>query len=319
MTVSPASLPKTQLSEEALGLDRYSFLKRAVDLTMALFALVVLMPLMLLIALAIRLDSPGPVFYSQERVGLNRRRGSARTARGSQEPLLSRFGRPFKIYKFRSMVSDAEAGTGAVWATREDPRVTRLGRLLRRTHLDELPQFFNVVRGDMSIVGPRPERPEIVEHLAVLIPHYENRFAVLPGITGLAQVEYTYDHSLQTATRKLEFDLYYIRRRCTLLDLKLMLATLRVVARARGGGAHVPEYETRLMNRANGSVVPSAGIPVASAAVNVANGHLNGHANGNVHVNGNGHVHGNGLTNGNGHVHGEHRPIPDRSHRSQAS
>jgi lipopolysaccharide/colanic/teichoic acid biosynthesis glycosyltransferase len=167
MTVSPASLPKTQLSDEALGLDRYSFLKRAVDLTMALFALVVLMPLMLLIALAIRLDSPGPVFYSQERVGLNRRRGSARTARGSQEPLLSRFGRPFKIYKFRSMVSDAEAGTGAVWATREDPRVTRLGRLLRRTHLDELPQFFNVVRGDMSIVGPRPERPEIVEHLAV--------------------------------------------------------------------------------------------------------------------------------------------------------
>jgi len=318
MTVSPASLPKTQLSQEALGFDQYSLVKRVVDFTMALIALVVLMPLMLLIALAIRLDSPGPIFYSQERVGLNRRRGPGRAPAGSEEPLLSRFGRPFKIYKFRSMVSDAEAGTGAVWATREDPRVTRLGRLLRRTHLDELPQFFNVVRGDMSIVGPRPERPEIVERLAVLIPHYENRFAVLPGITGLAQVEYTYDHSLQTATRKLEFDLYYIRRRSTLLDLKLMLATLRVIARARGGGAHVPEYEARVLSRTNGSATPT-GIPVASAAVNVVNGRLNGHVNGNVHVNGNGHVNGSGLANGNGHVHGEHRPIPDRVHKSQAS
>src|SRR5262249_41269124 len=203
MTLSPASLPKTQLSEEVLGFDQYSFVKRTLDLTMALVALVLLMPLMVLIALAIRLDSPGPIFYIQERVGLNRRRGSARRPAETPESQLSRYGRPFKIYKFRSMVSDAEAGTGAVWATREDPRVTRLGRLLRRTHLDELPQFFNVVRGDMSIVGPRPERPEIVERLVVLVPHYEQRFGVLPGITGLAQVEYTYDHSLQTATRKL--------------------------------------------------------------------------------------------------------------------
>src|SRR5262245_13234451 len=318
MTVSPASLPKTQPSEEALGFDQYSFVKRALDLTAALVALVVLMPLMLLIALAIRLDSAGPIFYTQERVGLNRRRGPARPS-GSQESLLSRFGRPFKIYKFRSMVSDAEAGTGAVWATREDPRVTRLGRLLRRTHLDELPQFFNVVRGDMSIVGPRPERPEIVDRLVVLIPQYEQRFGVLPGITGLAQVEYTYDHSLQTATRKLEFDLYYIRRRSTLLDLKLMLATLRVMVRARGGGAHVPDYEARLVGRANGSVAPPAAIPVTTAAVNAANGRLNGHANGNVHINGNGHVHANGLANGNRPVHGEQSPSPDRVHGSQAS
>jgi hypothetical protein len=257
-------------------------------------------------------------------VGLNRRRGPARNLADPEEPLLSRFGRPFKIYKFRSMVSDAEAGTGAVWATHEDPRVTRLGRLLRRTHLDELPQFFNVVRGDMSIVGPRPERPEIVERLAVLIPQYEQRFAVLPGITGLAQVEYTYDHSLQTATRKLEFDLYYIRHRGTLLDLKLMLATLRVMVRARGGGAHVPEYEARLVSRAGGGVSPSDGLPVPGA-VNVVNGRLNGHVNGNGyvngngHTNGNGHIHGNGVGNGNGHVHGEHRPIPDRVHRSRTS
>jgi lipopolysaccharide/colanic/teichoic acid biosynthesis glycosyltransferase len=313
MTLSP-SLPKTQLSEEALGFDQYSFVKRTLDLTMALTALVVLTPLMVLIALAIRLDSPGPIFYTQERVGLNRRRGSARRPAGTPESPQSRYGRPFKIYKFRSMVSDAEAGTGAVWATREDPRVTRLGRLLRRTHLDELPQFFNVVRGDMSIVGPRPERPEIVERLAVLVPHYEQRFAVLPGITGLAQVEYTYDHSLQTATRKLEFDLYYIRRRGTLLDLKLMLATLRVMVRARGGGAHVPEYEALPLGHANGNA--------AASAVNVVSGRLNGHANGhsgNGHVNGNGHANGNGLVNGNGHVHGEHRTIQDRVQGSQAS
>jgi lipopolysaccharide/colanic/teichoic acid biosynthesis glycosyltransferase len=290
-------------------------MKRCLDVLIAFTALVILLPLMLLIAIAIRLDSAGPIFYSQERVGLNRRRRLAPGSNGRRDPTEARFGRRFMIFKFRSMVFDAERGTGAVWATHGDPRVTRLGRILRRTHLDELPQFFNVLRGDMSIVGPRPERPEIVERLVIMVPGYEQRFDVLPGITGLAQVEYTYDHSLQTAMRKLEFDLYYIRTCGVLFDMKLMAATMRVMVRANGGGAKVPHLAN---GHANG----------------IVNGHLNGHLNGHTasHANGllNGHV--NGHTNGrvNGHPNGtpvqapvvvpangiEH-PAAERIHRSQ--
>ena len=300
MTGSPVyATPSTHATEARF----YPILKRLLDVVFALTALVVLLPVMILIAIAILLDNPGPVLYSQERVGLNRRR-RARPGSGGQ----SRYGRRFMIFKFRSMVFDAERGTGAVWATHGDPRVTRLGSILRRTHLDELPQFFNVLRGDMSIVGPRPERPEIVGRLVTMVPGYEQRFDVLPGITGLAQVEYTYDHSLQTAMRKLEYDLFYIQRRNMLFDVKLMAATLRVMARANGGGARVPHFEGR------------------------ANGHMKGHANG----------HSNGLTNGyaNGHANGianghatgvlapapvgipanngtEQRPMAERMQRSQ--
>jgi lipopolysaccharide/colanic/teichoic acid biosynthesis glycosyltransferase len=154
----------------------------------------------------------------------------------------------FRIYKFRSMVTDAERSTGAVWATSRDPRVTRLGQFLRRTHLDELPQFFNVLRGEMSVVGPRPERPEIVERLAPQIPGYADRVSVLPGITGLAQVAHCYDSSLQTAARKLQYDLYYIRYASLLLDLKIMAATMLVMVRAEDGEESVATTEAPLLN-----------------------------------------------------------------------
>jgi lipopolysaccharide/colanic/teichoic acid biosynthesis glycosyltransferase len=215
----------------------YTALKRVMDSLVALIALIVMLPVMILIGVAIVLDSPGPIFYTQERVGVNRRRLPPPALNGKERRRRSSFGRTFKIIKFRSMVSDAERGTGVVWAVKGDPRVTRVGRLLRRSHLDELPQLLNVLLGHMSIVGPRPERPEIVDRLVRLIPGYEQRFSVLPGITGLAQVEYCYDHNLHTAARKLQFDLYYIQYSGLLLDLKLMAATTLVMARANGGGA----------------------------------------------------------------------------------
>jgi len=185
-------------------------LKRVLDIVVATAGLVLAFPLWCLIAVAIRLESRGPVFYQQERVGLD--------------------GRTFRMYKFRTMVADAERITGPIWCTDGDPRVTRLGAILRSTHLDEVPQFFNVLRGEMSVVGPRPERPALVERLAVTIPGYEDRCSVLPGITGLAQVRSGYDRSIGTVRRKLRYDRYYIRcRGCLSLDFKIMAATLLVM------------------------------------------------------------------------------------------
>jgi lipopolysaccharide/colanic/teichoic acid biosynthesis glycosyltransferase len=185
-------------------------LKRVLDVVVSTIGLVFALPLWCLIAVAIRLESRGPIFYHQERVGLGRR--------------------PFRMYKFRTMVPDAERGTGPVWAADGDPRITRLGAILRSTHLDEVPQFLNVLRGEMSVVGPRPERPALVERLAASIPGYEDRCAVLPGITGLAQVRSGYDRSIDTVRRKLRYDRYYIRcRGCLSMDLKIMAATLLVM------------------------------------------------------------------------------------------
>jgi len=146
------------------------------------------------------------------------------------------FGRPFKIYKFRSMIVDAERNTGPVWASAQDARVTRLGKFLRRARLDEIPQLWNVMLGDMSLVGPRPERPTFVESLSVSIPDYPKRCSALPGITGLAQVKSRYDTSVDSANRKLQYDLYYLKNGRILLDLKIMAATVKVMA--RGEGAH---------------------------------------------------------------------------------
>ncbi len=195
-------------------------------------SLVLLSPIMLLTALAIRRESRGPILYSQVRVGLDRRHRPAPSLNGSERRRHAGYGRLFKIYKFRSMVQGAERGTGPVWCSDRDPRVTKVGGFLRRTHLDELPQLVNVLRGEMSIVGPRPERPEFVERLAAEIPGYLQRSAVLPGITGLAQVKYRYDRNLQTAATKLLYDLYYIRNGGLLLDVKIMAATVGVMARA---------------------------------------------------------------------------------------
>jgi len=184
-------------------------LRRGLDLTLGLILVLATLPLLLLTALAIKLDSRGPVFYRQERVG--------------------RGGRGFMLFKFRSMVVDAEAGGAPRWATKHDQRITRVGRFIRLTRIDEIPQVLNVLRGDMAFVGPRPERPAFVEQLAQVIPHYDDRAVVRPGITGWAQVNYPYGASVEDARMKLAYDLYYVRRRSLFLDLLILVATVRVV------------------------------------------------------------------------------------------
>ena len=181
---------------------------------MALATAIVCAPLMLLVALAVKLSSRGPVLYRQTRVGWQ--------------------GRIFTLYKFRSMHPNAEAATGAVWAVKDDPRVTAVGRWLRRLRLDELPQFLNVLRGDMSLVGPRPERPEFVEELSARIPFYRQRLCVRPGITGWAQINHKYGDTLEDAATKLEYDLYYIKHLSLALDLYVLFHTLKTVVLSRG-------------------------------------------------------------------------------------
>jgi len=213
--------------------------KRSLDLTASTFGLLFLFPACLVIAAAVFLDNPGPVLYSQVRVGINRR-GGRRNGSENEPPSERRkadaYGRLFTIYKFRSMVMDAESKTGPVWATAQDSRVTRVGRFLRRARLDEIPQLWNVMLGDMSLVGPRPERPTFVQSLSVSIPDYPKRCSALPGITGLAQVKSRYDTSVDSANRKLQYDLYYLKNGRILLDLKIMAATVKVMA--RGEGSH---------------------------------------------------------------------------------
>ena len=207
--------------------------KRVLDVVLALLALVALLPVFVMVAIAVRLDSRGPVLYAQERVGMERRRGRGPTPiRGNRRKSVS-YGRPFTIYKFRSMVSDAEKLTGPVWAKEQDPRATRVGRFLRKSHLDEIPQLLNVLRGDMSMVGPRPERPQIFGDLVAQIPEYKLRCRTLPGITGIAQIKNGYDDSLQSAARKIQYDLFYIRNGSALLDLKIMMATALVLVRGK--------------------------------------------------------------------------------------
>ncbi len=183
-------------------------MRRIRDVLAALTLLVLMMPLMLVVACLIRLDSSGPVLYRQDRVGL---RGSV-----------------FTLFKFRSMRTDAEAG-GPRWAAKDDPRVTRLGTFMRLTRIDELPQVINILRGEMSLIGPRPERPHFTEQLARAIPLYNDRTAVLPGLTGWAQVNYPYGASVEDARKKLDYDLYYIRNRSARLDFHIIAATVRVV------------------------------------------------------------------------------------------
>ena len=189
--------------------------KRLLDLLAAVIGLVLATPLMLLVALAVRLTSSGPVLYQQTRVGLH--------------------GRIFTVHKFRSMRVDAEAETGPVWASRHgDPRVTPVGRFLRRSRLDELPQLWNVLKGDMSFVGPRPERPEFVAELTKKIPFYGQRHVVRPGLTGWAQVCYTYGASVEDALEKLQYDLFYIKNLSIALDLFIILKTVKTVVLRRG-------------------------------------------------------------------------------------
>jgi lipopolysaccharide/colanic/teichoic acid biosynthesis glycosyltransferase len=209
----------------------------------ALVGLICLLPLFGLVGIAIKLDSSGPVFFKQERVGINRRR---RVRRESPDSLLvsrrerddrrveNSYGRPFMVYKFRTMVTDAEKRCGPIWATKNDPRVTMVGRFLRKTRIDELPQLLNVLRGEMSMVGPRPERPFFIQKLTTEIDCYTRRLEVLPGITGLAQVEGGYDATVEDVRVKVNYDLQYIRSAGIRKDLVIMIKTISVVLGCKG-------------------------------------------------------------------------------------
>lgn len=192
----------------------YPTFKRLIDILLSLVGMSVFLLLLPFLALAIKMDSPGSIFYWQERTGLN--------------------GRSFRIYKFRSMRSDAEAETGAVFSKEGDPRITRVGWFIRKTRLDELPQIYNILRGDMSIVGPRPERPEHVKRLTEKIPFYRTRLVIRPGLTGWAQVRYGYGSTDEDALVKLQYDLYYIRHQSLALDLNIMVRTVGKVLHMSG-------------------------------------------------------------------------------------
>jgi len=189
-------------------------LKRSLDLTCALAGLVILSPFILITALVIKLESPGPIFFTQERVG-----------RGEK---------PFILFKFRSMRVDAEKDTGPVWAQVGDPRVTFIGKIIRRTRIDEIPQLWNVLRGEMSIVGPRPERDFFVAKLKEKIPYYAQRFAVKPGVSGWAQILYSYGSTEEDAAEKLRLEPYYIKNMSILMDILVMLATFKIIYLRRG-------------------------------------------------------------------------------------
>jgi lipopolysaccharide/colanic/teichoic acid biosynthesis glycosyltransferase len=206
--------------------------RRMVNVTAGALLLLLTAPLMLLIALLIRLTSRGPILYRQTRVGLDARRSRPQPDDPRRKYDLG--GRPFTIYKFRTMRWNGDSAGDQVWARRDDPRVTLVGRVLRQYRLDELPQLFNVLRGDMNLVGPRPEQPRIVAELRQAIPEYQLRHKTLPGITGLAQVHLEYDSSLDDVRRKVEHDLEYLRRASAWEDLKIMLKTVPVMLFRRG-------------------------------------------------------------------------------------
>jgi len=209
-----------------------SRVNRTLNFVLALLGLIALLPVLLLIALLIRLTSRGPVLYTQVRIGLDRRLPLDATQNQRRERDLG--GRPFTIYKFRTMRADAEHPCGAVWAQQRDPRVTPVGRLLRQYRLDELPQLLNVLKGEMNIVGPRPERPTIFAELREHIAEYPLRQRAKPGITGLAQINHHYDRSLEDVRTKVHYDLEYIRRQSVAEDFRIMLKTVPVILLRRG-------------------------------------------------------------------------------------
>ena len=189
-------------------------LKRLLDILISLLILIVSLPVILIFSIAIKIDSNGTVFFKQERIGMNNK--------------------IFKIIKFRSMYKDAEKHTGPVWSQKNDPRVTRVGRILRRLRIDEIPQMYNVLKGEMSLVGPRPERPFFVEKLSTEIPYYKRRLKVRPGITGWAQVKHKYDESIEDVKIKLRYDLFYIENMSLRMDIKIMIRTMYVVLFGKG-------------------------------------------------------------------------------------
>lgn len=194
--------------------DTKRIFKRIFDILCSLAGMLITMPLLPFIAVLIKLDSRGPIFFRQKRVG--------------------EMEKEFMLYKFRTMREDAEKSTGAVWAEKNDPRITNIGGFLRKTRLDELPQFYNVLRGDMSFIGPRPERPEFVNKLKEIIPYYPERHFVKPGLTGWAQIRYAYGASTEDSVEKLRYDLYYIKHLSIFLDMVVMLETIKVMLFGKG-------------------------------------------------------------------------------------
>ncbi len=189
-------------------------LKRLLDVLTSLIILIITLPVIIITAIAIKLESRGPVFFKQERSGMN--------------------GAIFRIIKFRSMYEDAEKHTGPIWSSKDDPRVTGVGKIIRRVRIDELPQMINVLKGEMSIVGPRPERPFFVEKLSQEIPYYKRRLKVRPGITGWAQVKHKYDESVEDVKIKLRYDLFYIENMSLRMDFKIIMRTIFVVLFGQG-------------------------------------------------------------------------------------
>ena len=208
-------------------------LHRLMNLAIALTALVLLSPLLFVFALIVKFTSPGPIFYSQPRVGIDRRRSGASANYDRRGRDLG--GRPFMIYKFRTMRINAEAPTGAVWATKGDARVTAIGGFMRKYRIDEIPQLVNVIRGEMNIVGPRPERPSIFSSLCDDIAEYPLRQRTKPGITGWAQVNQGYDTNLDDVRNKVRYDLEYLSRQGIAEDLRIMAKTLPVMILRKGG------------------------------------------------------------------------------------
>jgi len=188
-------------------------LRTAVHWLVALFGLMLSLPIIIVTAILIKLESRGPIFYRQDRVGKN--------------------GRPFILAKFRSMRVDAEE-SGPVWASKGDTRTTRVGRIIRKTRIDEIPQFWNILKGEMSFVGPRPERPHFVAQLAQEIPFYEQRHLIAPGLTGWAQIKYPYGASIEDARQKLQYDLFYIKNQGLILDAIILFETIKIILFGRG-------------------------------------------------------------------------------------
>lgn len=223
----PAAVERLEAVESLDGGSR-----RVLNVVAASLGLIIAAPLMLVIAALIRLTSSGPILYRQPRVGVNKR--GPLTPAGNHRRAIDLGGRPFTIYKFRTMTAASSRRSDAVWASPDDVRVTAMGRVLRKYRLDELPQLINVLRGDMNIVGPRPEQPTIFQQLRRDIPHYGERQLVRPGITGWAQINHHYDRTIDDVRTKLAYDLEYIGRQSVLEDLKIMLQTAPVLIFKKG-------------------------------------------------------------------------------------
>lgn len=221
----------------------YRLTKRSIDIIGSLVGLTLAVILFWWVPILIRLDSKGPIFYNQRRIGINRRNYTKLSGwsiesykkRNGDRRRINVHGKPFILYKFRTMKCNAESNCGPTWASHEDERITRIGRWFRKHHIDEIPQFFNILKGDMSLVGPRPERPLIVHNLAKKIVEYPKRFAVKPGLTGLAQIKNGYDFKEDHVKYKVKYDLQYIQNSTILTDVKILLMTAKYLIFSSNG------------------------------------------------------------------------------------